>query len=91
MLGSKKCNQQCIGETERTLNERFSEHKGYVANKHLNKATGFHFNQKGHSISDMYITIIEKVHNKQEKFRQEREKMYINKFNTKYKGMNRKT
>ena len=40
----------------------------------LTKATGYHFNQAGHSISDMTVTIIEKVHNKDELFRKEREK-----------------
>ena len=32
----KKCNVQYIGESERTLQDRFSEHKGYVVNKKLN-------------------------------------------------------
>ena len=91
MLGCKKCFMQYVGESDRTLQERFSEHRGYVANNHLNKATGFHFNQKGHSISDMEITIIEKVHNSNGQFRKQREKMFINKFNSRYKGMNQKT
>ena len=87
----KKCNEQYIGESERTIQTRFSEHKGYVTNEHLSKATGDHFNQKGHKVSDMEITIVEKVYSNDELFRREREKMYINKFNTKYKGINRKT
>ena len=40
----KKCAIQYIGETDRFLQDRFSEHKGYVNNKKLNKATGEHFN-----------------------------------------------
>ena len=59
-------------------------------NNHLNKATGYHFNQKGHSVSDMSVSILEKVYNRDERFRKEREKFYILKMNTKYKGMNRK-
>ena len=39
----------------------------------------------------MEVMIIEKVHNNSDQFRKEREKMYIQKFNTKYKGMNQKT
>ena len=49
----KKCKMQYIGETERTLVERFSEHLGYVHNEHVNQATGWHFHLKGHSVSDM--------------------------------------
>ena len=90
-IGCKRCQQQYIGESERSLKERFSEHRGYVNNKYLTKATGYHFNQAGHNISDMTVTIIEKVHNKDELFRKEREKFFIKKMNTKYKGMNRKT
>ena len=48
-----------------------------------------HFNQKGHSVSNMQITIIEKVYNQDPQFRKQREKMFIQKFNTKYKGLNK--
>jgi hypothetical protein len=85
------CRSQYIGESERSLQERFSEHKGYVANQHLNKATGHHFNQRGHQIHNMTVTIVEKIRNFDPRFRKTREKMYIEKFNSKHKGMNRHT
>ena len=84
------CSIQYIGESERSLQERFSEHKGYVANQHLNKATGHHFNTKGHKIHNMKVTIIEKLHNMDPRYRKARESMYIEKYNTKYKGLNKK-
>ena len=80
---------QYIGETHRSLQDRFSEHKGYVANNHLNKATGQHFNSKGHKIHHMTVTIVEKVFSNDPQYRKAREKMFIEKFNTKYKGMNK--
>ena len=40
LLGCRKCPQQYIGEMERTLKERFSEHKGYVNTNNQSKATG---------------------------------------------------
>ena len=89
LLGCRKCPQQYIGETERSLKERFSEHKGYVNTKNMTKATGIHFNEKGHKISDMQISILEKVFNQDPQFRKQRERMYIQKFNTKYKGLNK--
>ena len=89
MLGCKKCPQQYIGESERSLKERFLEHKGYVSNNMLSKATGAHFNQKGHKISDMEISVVENFFNNDAQFRKQREKMFINRFNSKYKGMNR--
>ena len=54
---------QYVGETDRRLQDRFADHRGYVANKKLDKATGAHFNLPGHNIADMEITIIEKVFN----------------------------
>ena len=89
LLGCKKCPQQYIGETERTLKDRFAEHRGYVNTNNQTKTTGVHFNSKGHSVSDMLITVIEKVHNKDPQFRKQREKLYIQKFNTRYRGLNR--
>ena len=87
----KRCSDQDIGESERSRRERFSERRGYVTNRNLTKATGLHFNQRGHSVSDMSVTIVDKLYSNNENFRKERGKMYINKMQTKYKGMNRKT
>ena len=81
---------QYIGETERSLQERFSEHKQYVTTRQTSKATGLHFNLPGHSVSDMKVTILEKVHSQDPLVRKEREELYIRKFNTKYKGLNKK-
>ena len=87
----EKCSLQYIGESERTLKERFSEHKGYVLNNKLNKGTGEHYNMKGHKVSDMRVTIIEKMFSSDPAVRKEREKLLINKMNTKYKGLNKIT
>ena len=88
--------QFCLGleeivffEEERPLKERFSEHKTYVKTNNKSKTTGIHFNQKGHSVSDMEISIIEKVFNKDPRYRKQREKLYIQKFDTRYRGLNR--
>ena len=86
-----KCTVQYIGESERSLQDRFSEHKGYVLNRKLQKATGEHFNLKGHKVSDMQVTIIEKIFSTDPAVRKEREKFYISKMNSKYKGLNKIT
>jgi hypothetical protein len=49
------------------------------------KATGIHYNQRGHSITDVRITILEKMKTGDESIQKERE----NKFNKYYKGINR--
>ena len=62
---------------------------GYVTGPG-NQATGEHFNSKGHSLADMEFFILEAFKNGDHHLRKEREKYYINKFNTKHKGMNNK-
>ena len=89
MIGCKKCPLQYIGETERMIKERFAEHRGYVNTKNESKTTGAHFNTRGHATSDMEITVIEKVFNQDAQFRKQREKLWIQKFNTRYRGLNR--
>ena len=81
---------QYIGESERSIQERFSEHKAYVANRQLSKATGAHFNLPGHSANEMKVSILEKVHSLDPLVRKEREELFIRKFNTKYKGLNKR-
>ena len=84
-----KCYDQYIGQSERTLQARFSEHRDYVKQEKVEKACGWHFNKKGHSVHNMKVTVVEKVHSNDDVLREERESMYIKNFNTKYKGINR--
>ena len=70
---------------------RISVQKGYRTKSNTNKATGEHFNLPGHKVSDMEVTILEKIFNEDPQYRKQREQMWIEKFNTKYKGLNRKS
>ena len=55
----------------------------------LEKAVGAHFNGPGHKVSDMSMTILEKVWNEDPMYLAVREEFWINKMNSKHKGMNR--
>ena len=81
---------QYIGESEHTLAVRFGQHKGYVRRREFDKATRSHFNQRGHCLSDMQVAVVEKIYSSDPVYRKEREKMYINLFNTGYGGINKK-
>ena len=35
------------------MQERISEHRGYIQHKDMNQPTGRHFNSRGHKLSDM--------------------------------------
>ena len=76
-------------KTKRILKFRLADHRGYVNNQDYTTATGEHFNSPGHSLSDLSITILERVKSNDDLYRKEREKYHIRKFNTYYKGLNK--
>ena len=78
-----------VGQSKRILKFRISDHRGYVVNQHLDKTIGEHFNRPGHSLSDLSVTALEQVKKNDLFYRREREKYFINKFNTQHKGMNK--
>ena len=83
-----RCKEQYIGQTGRSLRERFVQHLNYVdRNK---EATGTHFNLPGHTKSDIKLTIIEKIHKRDVWTREEIESMHIRKANSFHKGINLK-
>ena len=57
-------------------------------NTQKNKSLSIHFNLPGHKVSDMKVTVIEKVYNKNPLFLREREKIYMINYNTRHqKGL----
>lgn len=87
----KECKYvQYIGETGKKLKERFSQHLQYVKSEMTTTSTGAHFNLPGHNISNMRVCIVEKCTNDSLLYRKTRESFFINKFKTKYAGLNRK-
>ena len=89
MIECQKCGRRYIGESGRIMRTRLAEHRGYINNQVIGLTTGDHFNLPGHSLAHMKVTILEKVRNSNSDYRREREKYFINKFNTFYEGMNK--
>ena len=85
----ERCKKRYIGETGRFLRSRLSDHRGYVSNKATDKATGDHFNLPGHSLSNMTVRVLEQVKIRDSSYRKEREKYFINLFDTYNNGLNR--
>ena len=71
-----KCSSK--SKTEHSLRTRFTQHKGYMNNKQIKRAKGFHFDLPGQRISDMKVTILEKVEYNTEAYKEERH--IINKY-----------
>ena len=90
-ISCKQCTLQYIGTTERSFQKRISEHRDYIKFKDLSQPCGRHFNQRGHSLSDMSATVMEKVFSSDKLLREERESMWIRKFDSEHKGLNRES
>ena len=89
MIECLKCKERYIGESKRSLKSRMADHRSYINNEHIDTTTGAHFNQPRHQLSDMTVTIVEVSKKKDDTYRKEREKYFINFFNTGYKGLNK--
>ena len=62
LYDSKRCKKQYIGETKRTLRERFTEHRQATNNPsdaNASAAVPTHFNLPDHSIEDMTLIPLE--------------------------------
>ena len=80
-----------IGETGARLKDRFSQHLGYVRCTEPDKyPTGKHFNLPGHTENNMKLAVIEKCRIESSNYRKTREAQFINLFDTKRNGLNRK-
>ena len=80
---------QYVGKTEREFQTRVKEHVRYIETGNVSQATGQHFSQRNHNITDFSIAILEKVNTHDTLYIEEREREWIRKFNCKYRGINR--
>ena len=88
LIQCKKCDQQYIGETK-SFYKRMLNHLG-DARTGKNNAIGEHFNSPGHSVADMTFSVIEKLNKTDIRYRKTKESYYIEQWNLKYRGLNRK-
>ena len=69
-----------IGQTGRSICERFREHK-YSVNEKASTSVGKHFYDTGHNLSNLQIVPFEQIRSSNPWIRISREKYYIRKFN----------
>ena len=82
------CNQIYVGQSQRELKTRFSEHKTSVRTN-AKKVVGQHFNGPGHSISNMEVAAIEKVFERGTQIIEKRESMWIEFLEAEFMGLNK--
>ena len=75
--------------TPKIFQQRFSQHRDYVKRGIITEASGEHFSQPGHSVSDIQGLVLEKVKSKDPYVLKAREHFYIQKFDSYRNGVNR--
>ena len=83
------CKKEQCKKTYHVGHVGLADHRGYIENDEIKKATGSHVNTAGHSLSDLSMTVIEQVKKNDIFYRRERERLFINKFTTLHSGINR--
>ena len=78
-----------VGMTSRPYRTRLSEHKQYIRSQLLDKPSGYHFNQPGHSLSDLTGLVLEHVKSPDPFILKTREYFYIHKIDTYNNGLNK--
>ena len=84
---------QYVGETGQTGEQRCSEHRNTVVqdcHQGTTKPVGEHFQGRGHSVSDMRFTPIEKIYSSNIFVRKTREKRLINQLDMIREGLNKR-
>ena len=76
MIQCTRCHERYLGESERKLSKRISEHLTYIRTCDMTQPTGHHFNLPGHSLADLKVLVIEKVKKNDTLYRKEREHCY---------------
>ena len=89
LIQCKKCKQQYIGECK-DFYFRMKQHLSHARCSRLDKAIGEHFSTNRHSLSDMTLTVIERLNRNDIRYRKTKESIHIEQWNLKYRGLNKK-
>ena len=77
LISCKRCGLQYVGETENALHVRMNGHRSDIRTRKTDKPVAAHFCQSDHSIEDLEVRGIEKIHNNSTQWRRERESFWI--------------
>ena len=73
VIECKKCAVQYIGETENALRVQLTGHRSDITHQLMDRLVARHFCQSDHSIHDLTIMVVEKIHRNDVNFRRRKE------------------
>ena len=77
LIQCSKCGLQYVGETENRLHIIMNDHRSDINIRMTDKPVAAHFNQPNHSLDDLQVMGIEKIHTNNAKWRKQRESYWI--------------
>jgi len=92
MIQCALCGQQYVGETGQPLHARLNNHLAHITHKRVSeKPVAAHFNKAGHSLEDLRVMVIEKLHRDDPLLRKIREYCWIMRQTAAPHGINLRT
>ena len=77
LIQFSKCGLQYIGETENRLHIKMNGHRSDINTRKTEKPVAAHFNQPDHSLDDLQVMGIEKIHTNNARWRKQRKSLYF--------------
>ena len=77
LISCKKCGLQYVGEMENALHIRINGHRSDIRMRKTEKPVAAHFCQPDHTMEDLEVRGIEKIHRNSKQWRKERESYWI--------------
>ena len=77
LIECTKCLIQYVGETENALRTRLIGHWSNINHQRLDRPVAQQFNQQHHSLKDLTIMVIEKIHREDVNYRKQKESYWI--------------
>ena len=69
----RRCAIQYVGETENALRVRLTGHRSDLKHRRIEKPVAKHFSLPDHSMEDLKVMVIEKIHREDSEYRKRKE------------------
>ena len=77
LIECRRCAIQYVGETENALRVRLTGHRSDIKHRRIEKPVAKHFSLPDHSMEDLKIMVIEKIHREDGEYRKQKESRWI--------------
>ena len=77
LIECRRCAIQYVGETENALHVRLTGHRSDIKHRRIEKPVAKHFSLPDHSMEDLKLMVIEKIHREDSEYRKRKESRWI--------------